>query len=431
MAEVDNTVRVVIPYKPRDAFLPYHQSESRYGVTIAHRRAGKTVARINKLIRAAYQCDKEQPRFGYLAPSFVQAKDIAWLYLKKFASPLIQLGGKVNESELSVTLPHNGAIIRLYGAENYDRMRGLYFDGICIDEGQDIAPVVLTTVILPALSDRQGWMDVSGTPKGWGNLLGNCYKTAINDGWFVQVLKASETGILPESELAILRSSMAPNEYLQEMECSFDAAITGAYYASEIQKAQEEGRITSVPYDPALKVSTAWDLGMSDSTSIWFYQTVGREIRVIDYYEASGHGLDHYARVLDGKGYLFDKHFGPHDIAVRELGTGKSRIEVAASLGLKFDICPNIPVQDGINAGRVTIPRMYFDARKCELGLDALKQYREKIDLKRQVSGGPRHDWTSHASDAFRYLCVSYQDQKAPKKPKQSFNEPVQFGWMG
>ena len=426
-----NTVRVVIPYKPRDAFLPYHESTNRYGISVAHRRAGKTVARVNKLIKAAYLCEKEQPRFGYLAPSFVQAKDIAWLYLKKFANPLIQLGGKVNESELSVTLPHNGAIIRLYGAENYDRMRGLYFDGICIDEGQDIAPVVLTTVILPALSDRSGWLDISGTPKGWGNLLGNCYKLAQSEGWFIQTLKASETGILPESELAILRASMAPNEYLQEMECSFDAAITGAYFAAELQKAQEEGRITSVPYDPVLKVNTAWDLGMSDSTSIWFYQSVGREIRVIDYYEASGHGLDHYARVLDKKGYFYDKHYGPHDIAVRELGTGKSRIEVAASLGIRFDTCPNIPVQDGINAARVTIPRMWIDSKRCEIGLDALKQYREKIDLKRQVSGGPLHDWTSHAADAFRYLCVSYQDAKAPKKIKPAFNQAIEHGWMG
>lgn len=431
---LEPAVRVKIPYTPRKAFLPYHGSKKRFGVSVAHRRAGKTVARINKLIRKAYECELENPRFGYLAPTFVQAKDIAWLYMKKYAAPLLQLGKKPNESELSITLPHNGAVIRLYGSENYDRMRGLYFDGVCIDEGQDIPMVVLTEVILPALTDRKGWLDVSGTPKGWGNLLGRCYKMAIADpDWFVQMLKASETGIIDPKELVMLRASMSENEYDQEMECSFEAAITGAYYAKELQTAQNEGRITSVPYDPSVRVNTAWDLGMHDSMTIWFYQVVGKEIRVIDCYEASGYGFDHYAGVLDKRGYLYGKHYGPHDLAVRELGTGRSRLETAASLGIKFEICPNITINDGINAVRVTIPRMWFDAKKCETGLDAIKQYREKIDKKTGVAMGPLHDWSSHYADAFRYLCVSYQDSKAVKTSENTprYETLSSLGWMG
>lgn len=418
--------RILIDYRPRDVFRSYHASEKRYALTVAHRRAGKTVARINKLIQKAASCEIPNPRFGYLAPYFVQAKEIAWQYLKHYSRPILELGGRVNESELSVTYPHNGAAVRLYGADNAERLRGLYFDGLAADEAQDIKPSVLTQIIMPALADRKGWLDLSGTPKGWGNLLGETYKRAKDDpDWFVQILKATETGLIDPQELNLLQRSMPENEFLQEFECSFDAAITGAYFARELQEA--ESRIASVPYDPMLKVNTAWDLGISDSMSIWFYQQVGREIRVIDYYEASGHGLDHYARMLQEKGYLYDRHFGPHDIQVREIGTGKSRLEVAAGLGIRFDVVPNIGVMDGINAARMTIPRMWFDAKKCQIGLDCLKQYREKIDEKRGISFGPLHDWTSHAADAFRYLCVALNESN----PATRTVDRTVVSWMG
>lgn len=424
--------RVVIPYTPRQAFRSYHETDKRYCLTVAHRRAGKTVARINKIIRKAFECELQSPRYGYLAPYYVQAKDIAWAYLKHYAAPLLSLGGRINESELSITLPHNGALIRLYGAENAERMRGVYFDGLAADEAQGIPPSVLTQIIYPALADRQGWLDLSGTPKGWGNLLGETYKVARSDPeWFVQVLKASETGILPPDELERLRKMMPANEYEQEMECSFDAAITGAYYARELTQAEEQGRITRVPYDPALKVHTAWDLGVSDNTTIWFYQAIGREVRVIDHYTASGYGLDHYARVLQEKRYLYGRHIGPHDIKVRELGTGRSRIETARGLGINFVVCPDLSVEDGISAVRMMLPRMWFDAEKCAKGLDSLKQYREKIDEKRMVSLGPLHDWTSHDADAFRYLCVAHRDEQAPnaRKPNQRTHHG-NAGWM-
>ena len=419
--------RVVIDYSPRDAFRPYHESDKRYSLTIAHRRAGKTVARINKLIQKAASANIENPRFGYLAPYYIQAKDIAWAYLKQYCRPILEIGGKVNESELSVTFGHNNAQIRLYGAENVDRLRGLYFDGIAADEAQDIAPGALTQVIMPALADRKGWLDLSGTPKGWGNLLGQTFKTAENNPeWFCQVLKASDTGLIDNDELVRLRSMMPENEFLQEFECSFDAAITGAYYAKELQRAQDEGRITNVPYDKALKVHTAWDLGISDSMAIWFYQQVGREIRVIDYLEAAGHGLDYYAGQLDKKGYLYGSHFAPHDIQVRELSSGKSRYEIAQGLGITFTTLPAANVQDGINAARMLISRMWFDSSRCATGLDALRQYREKIDDKRGISLGPLHDWSSHGADAFRYLSMGFNEQLPEKRRSQ-----VALSWMG
>lgn len=419
--------RIEIRYAPRDAFKPYHDSDKRFSLTVAHRRAGKTVARINKLIREAAMCRKPNPRFGYLAPYFVQAKDIAWSYLKEYATPIIEHGGKVNESELGLTFGHNGAVIRLYGADNAERMRGLYFDGLAADEAQDIRPSVLTQIILPALADRKGWLDLSGTPKGWGNLLGQTYQRTRDDPeWFVQVLKASQTGLIDAAELKQLRASMPENEYLQEFECSFDAAITGAYYAKELQAAEDEGRLTSVPFEPMARVQTFWDLGISDSMAIWFAQVVGREVRVIDYYEAAGHGLDHYARILSEKPYVYERHWAPHDIQVRELGSGRSRLEVAAGLGIRFDITPNISVKDGIDALRMLLPRCWIDARKCATGLEALKAYREKFDEKRGISLGPLHDWSSHASDAARYMAVALQEQTQTKKPSgRSIN------WMG
>jgi hypothetical protein len=399
---------IEIDYAPRSIFLPYHQNNKRFALTVAHRRAGKTVARINRLIKDAALCTKQNPRFAYLAPFYIQAKDIAWNYLKHYSAPILAAGGKVNESELSVIFGHNEAQIRLYGADNAERLRGLYFDGLAADEAQDIRSAVLTQIILPALSDRQGWLDLSGTPKGWGNLLGETYKRAQEDPeWFTQVLRASETGIIAPDELDRLRRSMPLNEYEQEFECSFDAAITGAYYAQEIRRLEADGRICAVPYDPMFRVHTAWDLGISDSMVIWFFQVTGREIRVIDFYEAAGYGLDHYAGVLRDKHYNYGQHFAPHDIEVREIGTGKSRKEIAAGMGIHFDALPNLPVQDGIGAARLTVPRCVFDAKKTAQGLDALRQYREKIDDKRNVSLGPLHDWTSHAADAFRYLAIS------------------------
>lgn len=425
---------IEIPYKPREAFRPYHQTGKRYCLTVAHRRAGKTVARINKLIRKAVECNKANPRFGYLAPFFVQAKDIAWLYLLHYAGPLIELGGKINASELSVTLPHNNATIRLYGAENAERMRGLYFDGLVLDEAQDIAPYVLTQIILPALADRGGWLDASGTPKGWTNLLGQLAKLAKdNDEWFFQTLRASETGILPPDELARLKKLMLDNEYEQEMECSFDAAITGAYYGKEINQAQADGRIGAVPYDHSMPVYTAWDLGYDDDTAIWFFQVTYGEIRLIDYYANSGENVAHYAKVIKDKCYRYGRHWLPHDARPKTLAAnGRSILEQLMDMGVKpCGITPELSVQDGIQAVRKTLPKCWFDAKATESGLDALRQYqREWDDDKKMYRDKPRHDWTSHAADAFRYLSLIWQQPDAEKPQPEPPRGPVTIGEM-
>lgn len=414
--------RIRIPYRPREAFRFYHRSVKRWSLTVAHRRAGKTVARINKLIRAAIQCDLLNPRFGYLAPYYVQAKDIAWVYLKHYTAPIPDI--KVNESELSITFPHNNAVIKLYGAENAERMRGLYFDGIVVDEGQGISKSVLTQIILPALADRLGWLDVSGTPKGWANLLGELYKLAkSNDDWFCQMLKASETGIIPESELARQRSLMSENEYAQEFECSFDAAITGSVYGHQMYDAESNGRFKTDIYDPEKPVNTAWDLGYDDATAIWWWQKIGNEIRIIDYYERSGEDISHYCDVLKLRKYAYGKHFVPHDAANKLLAAGgRSIVQQAHTLGVTMYVVSATSQQNSIEATRKTLEICWFDPEKCAKGIDALKAYQFEFDDDKKIfRSKPKHDWSSHAADACEIIGQVWRNEIKeiePEKPK-------------
>lgn len=416
--------QIIIPYRPRSAFLDYHNSDKRWSLTVAHRRAGKTVARINKLIRKAVECELLNPRFGYLAPFYVQAKDIAWIYLKHYSASIIALGGKVNESELSITFPHNNAIIRLYGAENAERMRGLYFDGLVIDEAQGIAKAVLTQIILPALADRLGWLDVSGTPKGWINLLGELYKLAkTNPDWFCQMLKASETGIIPESELARQRALMSDNEYEQEFECSFDAAITGSVYGHQIYEAEAAGRFKVGIYDPQHLVNTAWDLGYDDATAIWWWQKIGNEIRIIDYYERSGEDITHYCEIikLRNEKFRYGKHFVPHDAANKLLAAGgRSIVQQAFALGVTMYVVSATSQQNSIEAARKTLEICWFDPQTCESGIDGLKAYQFEFDDDKKVfRSKPRHDWSSHGADAFEIIGQVWRNEVKEKEPEK------------
>ena len=389
-----------------------HTRTSRWAIAVAHRRAGKTVACINDLIKAATTCEKGSPRFAYIAPQLNQAKDIAWQYLLEYTD-CFGPGRVVNRSELWVELPNNGARIRIYGADNPDRLRGIYLDGAVLDEFGDMDPTVWSQVIRPALSDRKGWAVFIGTPKG-KNTFHKLWVDA-DSGWYKLSLKASETGLLDGEELIDARKMMSEDEFAQEYECSFEAAVRGAYFAKEMQAAEED-RITSVPYDPRMQVHTAWDLGIADSTVIWFFQIHGRETRVIDVLKGEGVGLDWYAKRLQERDYLYGTHYLPHDVEVREMGTGKSRKEVLAELGIKATVCPSIPVADGIQAVRMLLPTCWFDEKKCKDGIEALRMYRRDYDEKRQEFRiRPLHDWTSHYADAFRYFAVGHRERSISK----------------
>jgi len=398
---------VVIPYTPRELQAQLHTELARFNVVVCHRRFGKTVFAINQMIKSAVedlQTGKKAPRYAYLAPLFKQAKTVAWDELKRLLIDFPDI--KFNEAELRADFM--GARIQLYGADNPDTLRGIYLDGVILDEYAQMNPKMYSEVIRPALSDRKGWAVFIGTPKGKNEFYDLYHSTNDKKGWKRFLFKASETGILDDEELELAKQDMADTEFEQEYECSWSAALRGAYYAKEIEAAYDEGRVGKVPYDPSKQVVTAWDLGVSDSTSIWFAQYDGKAINIIDYYESSGEGLPHYIDVLNHKEYRYGAHIAPHDIVVREFSTGKSRKDLAFSLGIDFQVAPKLKVMDGIDSVRTTLNKCWFDELKTKKGLEALLQYRSSYDDKKKIwSQKPVHDWTSHASDAFRYLCVT------------------------
>jgi len=398
-----------IRIEPRKQFRPYLLRDQRWACIVAHRRAGKTVACIQDLIARALQRKKDNSRFAYIAPHYVQAKDVAWAYLKEYTRDIP--GVKPNEGELHVTFAHNGARIRLYGSDNYDRMRGIYLDGAVLDEYGDMDPRAWPEVIRPALSDRKGWATFIGTPKG-RNAFYEVYEYAQeHDHWFDLTLKASETKLVDEGELVDARAMMTPEQYAQEFECSFDAAVLGAYYASLIADAKEGGRITQVDVDESLPIHTGWDLGIGDSMVIWVFQAGPEGMRLIDNIEDHGKALPHYVAELEARGYKGGNDYVPHDAKVRSLDTGRSRLETLAGLGRNPILLPPSAVDDGINGVRQLLPRMWFDADRCKDGLEALRHYRTEYDDKARVfKPRPLHDWSSHTADALRYAAQGYRD---------------------
>ena len=409
---------VTLPYVPRGAFKAFHKRPHRWACLVAHRRAGKTVAAINDIVRAAALCKSAMPLFGYVAPYRSQAKAVVWDYLKRYAEPLIKVS---NESELQIELT-NGSRIKLFGADNADAMRGLGFDGLYLDEYGDFKPSIWGNILRPALSDKQGWCVFGGTPKG-KNQFWQIYQTASKspDEWFLLRLPASTSGLLPESELAAARAQLSEDQYLQEMECSFEAAILGAYYGTEMREATEQGRITPIEYDTSLPVHTAWDLGFRDDTAIWWYQVIRGELHILEYYGVSGANISDLAAVIKSKPYKYGKHYLPHDARAKTLAAaGKSVIEqLAEYLGINnMAIVPDLGVQDGIQAVRQVLPRCWFDAIKCEDGIEALRQYQREYDEdKKAFRDRPRHDWCSHPADAFRMLAVAWRLEPTVKAP--------------
>lgn len=408
-------------YWPREPFRKFHVRTQRFSIIVAHRRAGKTVACVADLVGEALHTKKQDARFAYIAPHFNQAKDVAWLYVKRLTTDIP--GVQLNESELRADFP-NGSRVRLYGAENPDRLRGLYLDGVIMDEFADMRPSVYSEVVRPMLMDRRGWVSFIGTPKGHNQFYDIWADAQDDPRWFKLMLKASESGLIPPEELDAARREMTEEQYAQEMEGSFEAAILGSYYGKEISDLERAGQITKVDYDSVIPVHTAWDLGIGPSaTAIWCFQVVGDEIHVIDYIEGHGNPLGHYVRVLNSKGYDFGIDYLPHDAQAREQIAGRTRVEYMRSLNRDIRVVRQHKVEDGINAVKLTLPKVWFDKYKCADGIEALRQYQTDYDEKlRKFKETPRGDWASHAADAFRYLCISYREKAHPdKRPEAKF----------
>lgn len=417
---------------------------------VAHRRAGKTVACVNEAVTRALYSRKHRPRYAYIGPLLKQAKKIAWEYLKEYTNGF--QGKKPSESELTVKLAHNNAEISIYGADNPDAFRGQYFDGVILDEYGDMAPSVWSKVLLPTLADRQGWAVFIGTPKGKNHfykifrrsqgldLPENSHEYLTKLSWYNFILRASESGILPPDELMLQRSEMTEDEYQQEYECSFDAAVLGTYYASLINLIETRGQVNeSVEHDPQFPVFVVFDLGYSDSTSAWFWQTRPDGIAVIDYEEASGKALSYYFDMLRHKGYRYGKIWLPHDARAKSLQTGRSTVEQFLAQSFPtfdtgqarlVDIVPNLSLQHGIDAARLMIPSCHFNVVKTHIGIECLRAYRRKWDEELRVfSDTPLHDWTSHGADAFRYLALVAKERIVLPSSDQKIdlNQPPRY----
>ena len=408
MASTADAIRPAVDYVPRKQFYSFHVRDKRWAIIVAHRRAGKTVACVMELLTRALATPKKEARYAYIAPFREQAKTVAWSYLKHYATAVVNDPEKdFRESDLEVRL-FNGSTVRLFGADNPNALRGMYLDGVVMDEYADMRPSLWGEVIRPTLSDRKGWAVFIGTPRG-RNEFHRVYEQAGSDpSWYQLTLTASETGLLDDSELADARKTMTENQYEQEYECSFDAAIIGAVYAKELVAARKAGRVKTVPYDASRLVYASFDIGRRDATAIWFFQVISNEIRVIDYFEDQMEAAPYYASILRGKDYAYDTLYLPHDADKGEAATGVTFTEVMRSNGFRVQVLKAIAVEDGINAARMIFPRCQFDETRCAAGLEALQAYQWGYNVRMdELKNVPVHNWASHGADSFRYLAIA------------------------
>lgn len=419
MPIITRDTQIKFDYEPREQFLAFHQRKERWACMVCHRRAGKTVAAVNELVLRALYTKKKHARFAYVAPFYRQAKDVAWLYLKEATK---KFAVRIRESTLRVELP-NGAWISLYGSSNVDTLRGIYLDGVVLDEYGDCRPSLWSQVLIACLSDRKGFAVFIGTPKGRNHFHQIWERSQTENNWYSMELKSSQSGILDAEELLAMKAQMSDEEYEQEMECSFTASILGSYYASLIAKLELSKRIfpDAVKYDRNLPVHVAADLGRTDSSAFWFWQETPAGICVIDYEEEQGKNLDYYITMLRNKPYRLETLWLPHDSKAKTLATKKSTVEQLLDAGLPCRVVPRLDLQDGINAVRKVLPTCYIDQNACFAGIEALRAYKRKYDeINKCYSETPLHNWASDGSDAFRYLALVCRETvqiAAPEMP--------------
>ena len=414
---------VTIPhlFEPRDkqlSFLKAMDSGKDRAVLVWHRRYGKDTVCFNFMVKKAWE---RVGNYYYFFPTYKQGRMVIWdgrgksgtKFLEHIPAQIIK--GNPNKSEMKVELI-NGSIIQIIGLDKFDSKMGTNPMG-CVFSEFSLQNPAAWDHIRPILRENGGWAVFNFTPRGQNHGYHIYEMARKNPKWFCEMLKWRDTGILTEEDIQEERDSgMSDNLIEQEYNCDFTAANDGAYYGAQMKAALEDGRIRDVRFDPDLAVDTWWDLGVNDTNSIWFTQTLRspREIRVIDYYENSDEGLGHYINILQSKQmkehYTYGAHYAPHDIKVREYTSGTSRLETARKMGIKFEIAPNESREDGIEAVRQIIPVCWFDEEKCKKGIDALRNYHKVWDDVHKVHrNSPAHDWSSNASDAFRYMALGHK----------------------
>jgi len=340
------------------------------------------------------------------------AKRIAWEYLKIYASPLLEA---VHESELRVTLK-NQAKLYLLGAEKADSLRGMYLDGAIIDEAAQTRPSAVSQVILPSLSDRGGWLVYAGTPRGKNHFYDTFKRAQASQEWYTLLLKASESHILPRTELDLIKSQMDASDYEQEYECSFEAALKGAIYGMEMERAEQEGRVIYRDLDPALPLDVVTDLGYADDTVLVFFQKAPGGVFVHEVYSNNEQDWDHYLDEMDLR-EVRDVYL-PHDARAKNLQTGRSIVEQTIRRGYRPRIVPDHKLRDGIASVRKLLPFVYWNLPLCSGAIEAMKSYRREWDENLACyRDRPVHDWSSHIADAIRYLAVIFTNlQPAPSQ---------------
>ena len=419
-------IQVPDNWRPRDYQLDlwkYLENGGKRAVAVWHRRAGKDLLSVNWCVTAAL---KRKGLYWHLLPTYNQGRKIVWDGMTRDGRSFLEhfpkeLWANVNNTDMRLELK-NGSIYQVVGTDNVDRLVGSNPVGVVFSE-YSLQDPRAWDLVRPILAENGGWAMFIYTARGRNHGYDLFNMANRNERWFCQKLSIDDTSVLTQEAIEEEREAGMPEELIQqEFYCSFDAPLVGSYYGSLMAKALAEERIKNVPYEPRLEVHTAWDLGMGDSTAIIWFQQFGNEYRIIDYYENQGEGIPHYVKIVREKDYIYGRHIAPHDIKVREMGTGKSRFEVARDLGIRFDVCPNIQVDDGIEAVRSIIPRCYFDEKKCSILVEALRQYRKDYDEKNKVyKNRPLHDWSSHGADAFRYLALGTRDINKNRQNLPSF----------
>lgn len=370
------------------------------------------------MIEKASYNTRKNPQYGYFAPLYTQAKQIAWKYLKDYAAPFKP---KISESGLFIELPHNNSRITLYGADNPDSFRGLYFDGVVLDEYGNMRPSVWSEVLLPTLLDRRGWAVFMGTPNGPNHFRDLYELRKRNDSWYVAILPYQFTHVLTDEDIASIRELMTDDEFAQEMECSFSASTRGAYFSKEISLAETSGRITpELQFDDS-PLHFSLDLGIRDDTSGWAWQERPDGYAMQLTFSDNNQPISRYVDIVNAACSTYNVPRGtiwlPHDARARSLQTGRSLVEQMVDLGAYPEIVPQMGLNDGISAARLIFNDIWFHEERCNDGIRALKSYHRKFDEdKKSYQDAPVHDWSSHYADAFRGFAL-VSERKSVKSP--------------
>ncbi len=432
-------------YNPRPYQLPILRaldSGIKRAVAVWHRRAGKEKTFINYVAKS---CISRVGTYFYLFPTYTQAKKVLWDGRDKDGFPFMahfpkEVIAKRNESELRLELI-NGSAIQLVGSDNIDSVLGTNPVG-CVFSEYALQDPRAWDYMRPILRENGGWAIFDYTPRGKNHGYALYQMAKDNPDWYAEILTVKDTQALSLADIDAERKAGMSEELIeQEFYCSFEGVQSGAVFGKQMQEAEQDGRICAVPWQPEHAVDTWWDIGTGDPTAIWFTQNIGREVHVIDYYENSGAGvgIDFYARILQAMPYVWGGHHGPHDLEAHSFAAnGKSTREVAASLGLRFDVVEKLDKQSQINTARSFAKRCWFDKAKTQRGRDALVSYHYQYDDKRKCfSDEPYHDWSSNAADAFMYLSVGHKHSPIKTQEPREIRtiewsrEEEMASWMG